>query len=112
MAQVQLKDIKISELHLEIEILKKDDHYTHKIAQLEEKVEELKLKIEDQECSLMGRSTLLGAKHLIWDVIINSVVEFRPYLDMLEDKGTLSCKALHKCVVLNENLTKRTLDIA
>jgi len=75
-------------------------------------VEELKQKIEDQEGSLMGRSAFLEAKNLIWGVIVNSVVEFRPYLDMLEDKATLSCKALDKCVVLNETMTKRTPDIA
>jgi len=75
-------------------------------------VEELKQKIENQECSMMGRYALLGARHLIWDVIISSVVDFRPYLDMLEDKATLSCNALHKCVVLNETMTKRTPDIA
>lgn len=34
----------------------------------------------------MGRSALLGARHLIWDVIVSSVVDFRPYLDMLEEK--------------------------
>jgi len=72
----------------------------------------LKQKIEDQQYSLMGRSVLLGARHLIWDVIVSSVVDFRPYLDMLEDKATLSCKALHKCVVLNETMIKRTPDIA
>lgn len=101
MYQMQLKEIQISELHLEIDRLKKADQGTHKIAHLEEKVEELKQKIEDQECSLMVRSALLGAIHLIWDAIVISVVDFRPYLDMLEDKEALSCKALHKCVLMN-----------
>lgn len=55
---------------------------------------------------------MLGAKHLIWDAIVHSVVDFRPYLDVLEDKVALSCKALHKCVVINETMTKRTPDIA
>jgi len=75
-------------------------------------MEELKQKIEDHECSLTGRSSLLGAMHLIWDVIVNSVVDLRPYLDMLEDKATLYCKALHKCVVINETMAKRTPDVA
>ena len=31
---------------------------------------------------------------------------------MLEDKATLSCNALHKCVVMNETTAKRTPDVA
>ena len=78
MSQVHLKDIKISELHLEIDKLKKADQGAHKISQLEEKMEELKQKIGDQQSNLTGKSTLLGARYLIWDVIISSVVDFRP----------------------------------
>lgn len=39
MAQVQLKEIQIYELHLEIDRLKKVDQMTQKIGQLEEKIE-------------------------------------------------------------------------
>ena len=49
---------------------------------------------------------------MIWDAITKLMVEFRPYLDMMEDKDALSCKALHKCVVLNETMAKQTPDIA
>ena len=104
MSQVQLKDIQISELHLEIDKLKNVDQSTQKIAQLEENIEELKHKIEDQEGSLTRRFPLIGVRHLIWDTIINSIVDFRPYLDMLEDTTALSCKSLHKCVVINETM--------
>ena len=112
MSQVQLKDIKISELHLEIDRLKKVDQGAQKISHLEEKMEELKQKIGDQQSSLTGRSALLGARYLIWDVIISSMVKFRPYLDMLEDKEALYPKSLHKCVVLNETMTKRSPKIS
>jgi len=47
MSQVQLNEIQISELNLEIEKLKKADQGTHRIVELEGKVEELKQKIED-----------------------------------------------------------------
>lgn len=49
---------------------------------------------------------------MIWDEITKSLVEFKPYLDMVEDKDTLSCKSLHKCIVLNETMAKRTPYIA
>lgn len=47
MSQVKLKEIQISELHPEIDRLKKADQGIHKISMLEEKVEELKQKIKD-----------------------------------------------------------------
>lgn len=112
MSQVKLKDIQISELNLKIEKLKKADQGTLKIAELEGKVEELKQKLEDQEYGLTGRVALLGDRHLIWDEITKSLMEFRPYLDIMEDKVALSCKALHKYVVLNDTMVKRIPDIA
>jgi len=40
------------------------------------------------------------------------MVDFRPFLDMLEDKETLYCKAVHKCVFINETMAKNTPYIA
>jgi len=97
---------------LEIDKLRNVDHSTQNIFQLEENIEELKQKIEDQEDNLTGRFPLIGAKHLIWDSIINLTVDFRHYLDMLEEKALLSCKSLHKCVVVNETMTRRTPEVA
>lgn len=39
-------------------------------------------------------------------------MEFRPYLDSMEEKDNLAYKALHRCFVLNETMAKRTPEIA
>ena len=113
MSQVQLKDIEISELQLENDKLKKDsDQNSEKITKLEEEKQSLEQKIEDLRDRLKGKIPLIGAKHLIWDSIIDLTVTFRPYLDMVEDKVALTMKALQKCAVVNETMTKRTSEIA
>ena len=113
MSQVQLKDIEISELQLENDKLKKDsDQNSEKITKLEEEKQSLEQKIEDLRDRLKGKIPLIGAKHLIWDSIIDLTVTFRPYLDMVEDKAALTMKALQKCAVVNETMTKRTSEIA
>jgi len=84
----------------------------HNMVELEEEVKGLKQRIVDLECSLTGKEALLEARHLVWDEIIKSVLDFRPYRNMMEDKDALACKALHKCVLLNETLLKQTSDVA
>ena len=35
---------------------------------------------------VVGKLSLQGARHLIWDQIIIEVDKFRPYLDFIEDQ--------------------------
>jgi len=109
---VQLQEIQISKLNLEIEKLKKDTHDMHMITELEGEVKELRQRVADQEYSLTRKDSLLGARHLVWDEITKSMIEFRLYLDFMEDKDALACKDFHRCVVVNETMAKQTLDIA
>ena len=113
MSQIKLKGIQISKLDLEIDKLKKDvEHSAEKVTNLEKNVEDLKSEIDDLKYKLRGNLPLVGAKHIVWDSIIEMSKTVRPYLDMMEDKTALFNKALHKCVVANETMTKRTSEMA
>ena len=113
MSQIKLKGIHISELDLEINKIKKDvEQSAKKVTNLEKNVEDLKTEIDDIKYKLRGKLPLVGAKHIIWDFIIEMSRIVIPYLNMMEDKTTLFKKALHKCVVANETMTKRTSETA
>jgi len=69
-------------------------------------------KVKELNDKLKGRGPLLGARHALWDSIIGEATKFRPYLEMMEDKSALANKALHKRLVINEIMSKRSVEVA
>ena len=60
---------------------------------LKNKVEERCKELEDKNDKLTkqvsGQVTLIGTKHLIWDMIIVEENKFLPYLDFIQDKESI-----------------------
>lgn len=68
--------------------------------------------MKDLNEKLRGKGPLLGGRHALWDSIIAEVTKFWAYLEMMEDKIALASKALHKRVVINETMVKKSADVA
>lgn len=99
MSRVSLKDE-------EIKVLKvSNDKINSENESLKEEISMLKLK-------LIGNSQLQGAKHFLWDKIIDEVFDSWDYLIFIEDKRELTHSISTKCQVPNEILHKRPVNVA
>ena len=60
---------------------------------LKKKVEERCKELEDNKSELRkqvsGQEALIGAKHLIWDMIIVEATKVRPYLEFIQDNENI-----------------------
>ena len=87
MSQIGLKDTKLIKLKQQIEELEKE---RVKEKQGREKTEEKCQELIQQNTKLsqqvVGKISLQGARHLIWDKIIIEADKFWPYLDFVEDQ--------------------------
>ena len=111
MSQVSLKK-------LEITGLKRQNKNLEDIAgkrekernELEEKCKEMVEKNNKLEKQVTGQSSLQGAKHLIWDVLIAEATKLRPYLDFILDKDIVTQEDRHNFMMVKQFLNKNPID--
>ncbi len=111
-ALVNLKNRKMKESEDQIQKLKLVVAQATEDQEMGSEVQTLTTKVNELNDKLKGRAPLIGAKHALWDSIIAEITKFRPYLEMIEDKVALASKALHRRVVLNETMAKKTTKVA
>ena len=62
------------------------------------------------EKQVSGQSTLQGAKHLIWDMLITQVVNLEPYLDFILEKEIVTQAARQNVLMVKQVLNKNPID--
>jgi len=67
---------------------------------LQERVDKLKTRLK-------GKVILQGSKHVIWDSITAKDVNFRVYLNFINDKDSMDITTRRKCTIVNETLEKK-----
>ena len=63
-------------------------------------------KINKLNSRLRGKSLLQGDKHIIWDSIAIEDTKFRSYLNFVNYKDNIAIPTTHRCIVVNETLSK------
>ena len=58
---------------------------------------------------VVGKLSLQGARHLIWDQIIIEANKFWPYLDFIEDQESAMVEAKKKVLTVLGEIQKRPL---
>jgi hypothetical protein len=56
---------------------------------------------------LRGKGLLQGAKHIIWYSIVVEATKFRSYLNFVSDKDNIEITTRHRCIVVNDTLSKK-----
>ena len=56
---------------------------------VEECCKELEYKNDELKKQALGQEALIGANHLIWDMIIVEATKAWPYLDFIQDKENI-----------------------
>ena len=77
---------------------------------VEERCKELEYKNNELTKQVSGQNTLIGVKHLIWDMIIVEETKVRPYLDFIQDKENTVQEAKKHILVAKLDLHKKPLD--
>ena len=61
---------------------------------------------------VIGKSTVQGGKHIIWDALISKATKLRPYLDYILDKEMVIQESKQSVTIVKEKLNKKPVDYA
>ena len=113
MSQVSLKKLEITGLKRQNKNLEDIDGKREKERnELEDKCNEMVEKNNKLEKQVTGQSSLQGAKHLIWDVLIAKATKFRPYLDFILDNDIVTQVSIQNFMMVKRVLNKKLIDTA
>ena len=102
----------ISELKHQIEEIKAQDPREQEIINLKEDNDKLKDKNHKLKEKTKGVLPLEGAKHLLWDELIEDIHAFRPQLMIVEEHEKALGVASNRCKLAEEKLINRTQEVA
>jgi hypothetical protein len=98
----EIKGLKENMEKLEQEVCTKDE----KISQVQKEKVVLQENINKLNSILRGKGLRQGDKHIIWDSIVVEATKFRSYLNFVSDKDNIAITTTHRCIVVNETLSK------
>ena len=112
MADSSLKEGEIKTL--KERLAKKDTHITSLKETVKEKdtliskfqatKTQVKAKWSKANENLIGKTPLVGAKHILWDQLSGEITKFREYLRLVDDEFTMDFKSMQRCKTINEDL--------
>ena len=112
MSQVSLKTIEITGLMKQNQdLMEMADVREDLKKRVEERCRELESKSSELSKLVSGQGALVGARHLIWDLIIVEANKVHPYLDFIQDKDNTIQAAKNHLQAAQCDLHRRPLDM-
>ena len=118
MSQVSIKDLEINGKrnqnknlkNLAVQREQERKTWEAKSQAWEAKCQEMLTKTDKLIKHVTWHSSLQGAKHIIWDVIITETNKLRPYLDYILDKEIVTQVAKQSVLLVKQVLNKKSRD--